>query len=203
MMTVIGTLAFNFQTVLPLFAVRDLNGQEITFSLLMSVVSMGSLVGALRSARRTSVSVRTVSLSSAGFGASMLALAIAPNQPIAFAIGVVMGFTSISFMTASTAIVQLRADPMMRGRILALQAMVFLGSTPIGGPILGAVSERFGARYGLAVGALATLGAAAYGLLVVRRDQAVPIPEGAVAEAIAEGPSDVGALPVPAVPQAS
>ena len=130
MMAVIGTLAFNFQTVLPLFAVRDLDGQEITFSLLMSVVSVGSLVGALRSARRTHVSVHTVSLASLGFGASMLALAIAPNQPIAFAVGIVMGFTSISFMTASTAIVQLRADPMMRGRILALQAMVFLGSTP-------------------------------------------------------------------------
>ena len=203
MMTVIGTLAFNFQTVLPLFAVRDLNGQEITFSLLMSVVSVGSLVGALRSARRTSVSVRTVSLSSAGFGASMLALAIAPNQPIAFAVGIVMGFTSISFMTASTAIVQLRADPMMRGRILALQAMVFLGSTPIGGPILGAVSERFGARYGLAVGALATLGAAAYGFAVVRRDQALPVPDGTVAGSVAAAPPDVGALPVPAVPQAS
>ena len=56
-------------------------------------------------------------------------------------------------MTASTAIVQLRADPMMRGRVLALQAIVFLGSTPIGGPIVGTLSERFGARYGLALGA--------------------------------------------------
>ena len=61
MMTVIGTFAFNFQTVLPLFAVRDLDGRDITFSLLMSVVSVGSLIGALRSARRTSVSVHTVS----------------------------------------------------------------------------------------------------------------------------------------------
>ena len=181
MMAIIGTLAFNFQTVLPLFATRDLGGQEITFSLLMSVVSVGSLVGALRSARRTNVSVHTVSLSAAGFGASMLALALAPNQPVAFAVGVVMGFTSISFMTASTAIVQLRADPMMRGRILALQAMVFLGSTPIGGPILGVICERFGARYGLAVGAVATIGAAAYGLLVVRRDRAIAVGEGPVA----------------------
>ena len=181
MMAIIGTLAFNFQTVLPLFATRDLGGQEITFSLLMSVVSVGSLVGALRSARRTNVSVHTVSLSAAGFGASMLALALAPNQPVAFAVGVVMGFTSISFMTASTAIVQLRADPMMRGRILALQAMVFLGSTPVGGPILGVICERYGARYGLAVGAVATIGAAAYGLLVVRRDRAIAVGEGPVA----------------------
>ena len=87
----------------------------------------------------------------------------------AFAVALVMGFTSISFMTASTAIVQLRAKASMRGRVLALQAMVFLGSTPIGGPILGWICERLGARWGLATGALATLAAAAYGLLAVRR----------------------------------
>jgi len=199
MMAIIGTLAFNFQTVLPLFAVRDLDGRDITFSLLMSVVSVGSLIGALRSARRTSISVRTVSLASAGFGASMLALAIAPNQPIAFAVGAAMGFTSISFMTASTAIVQLRADPMMRGRVLALQAMVFLGSTPIGGPILGVVCERFGARYGLAIGALATLGAAAYGFTTVRRDRELPITDEANLDALADATSGVrdGPLPSP------
>ena len=72
-------------------------------------------------------------------------------------------------MTASTAIVQLRADPMMRGRILALQALVFLGSTPIGGPILGFISQRYGSRYGLAVGGLAGLGAALYGVLAARK----------------------------------
>jgi len=186
MMAVIGTLAFNFQTVLPLFAVRDLDGQELTFSLLMSVVSVGSLIGALRSARRTSISVRTVSLASAGFGTSMLALAIAPNQPIAFAVGAVMGFTSISFMTASTAIVQLRADPMMRGRILALQAMVFLGSTPIGGPILGVVCERYGARYGLVIGGVATLAAAAYGFTTVRRDRELPTTDEVSIDAVAD-----------------
>ena len=200
MMAIIGTLAFNFQTVLPLFATRDLGGREITFSLLMSVVSIGSLVGALRSARRTKVSVRTVSLSAAGFGASMLALAIAPNQPVAFAVGVVRGFTSISFMTASTAIVQLRADPMMRGRILALQAMVFLGSTPIGGPILGVISQRYGARYGLAVGAIATIGAAAYGLMVTRRADALPVTNAVRVEATADAVTDLGVI-TPAVPQ--
>jgi MFS family permease len=177
MMTVIGTLAFNFQTVLPLFAERDLNGGDLTFSLLMSVVSLGSLAGALRAARRTDVTVHTVSLAAMGFGAAMLALAAAPNTAVAFVVGIAMGFTSISFMTSSTAIVQLRADPMMRGRVLSLQAIVFLGSTPIGGPILGAISEHFGARWGLALGALATVGAAAYGLAVVRRDPAVPVPE--------------------------
>lgn len=198
MMAVIGTLAFNFQTVLPLFAIRDLGGQDITFSLLMSATSAGALIGALRAARREHVSVHTVSLSAMGFGAAMLALAVSPNQPVAFLVAAVMGFTSISFMTASTAIVQLRADPMMRGRVLALQAMVFLGSTPIGGPILGWVCERFGARYGLAIGALATLGAAAYGFTTVRRDRELPITDEANLDAIADATSGVRDGPVPA-----
>ena len=191
MMTVIGTLAFNFQTVLPLFATRDLHGGTGTFSLLMSVVSVGSLAGALRSARRTEVSVRTVSLSSMGFGASMLALAAAPSQPAAFAVALVMGFASISFMTASTAIVQLRAKASMRGRVLALQAMVFLGSTPIGGPILGWICQHLGARWGLATGALATLGAAAYGLLAVRQADDVHLTNVAAAEAVSEATVEV------------
>jgi MFS family permease len=197
MMAIIGTMAFNFQTVLPLFAVRDLNGRDLTFSLLMSVVSVGSLVGALRSARLTGVSVSTVSRSAAGFGFAMLALALAPGQPVAFAIGAVMGFTSIAFMTSSTAIVQLRADPTMRGRVLALQAMVFLGSTPIGGPIVGVISERFGARYALAIGALATLGAAAYGFATVRRGDALPVDDDTRTEALAEATGDI-AVPQPA-----
>jgi len=177
MMAVIGTLAFNFQTVLPLFATRDLDGSDLTFALLMSVVSIGSLVGALAAARRRVIGLRVVSRSAMGFGISMVLLAVAPDQPTAFAAGVLLGVTSISFMTASTAIVQIRSDPMMRGRVLALQAIVFLGSTPIGGPIVGAVSESFGARYGLAIGAVATIGAGAYGLLVLRRDNALAASE--------------------------
>ena len=72
-------------------------------------------------------------------------------------------------MTASTAIVQLRSDPSMRGRVLALQAMVFLGSTPIGGPIVGWIAEQFGARWSVGVGAVGALGAGLWGLSVARR----------------------------------
>ena len=204
MMTVIGTLAFNFSTVLPLFAVRDLAGSDLTFSLLMSVVSVGSLIGALASARRKDVGVRVVGIAATAFGLSMGVLAITPNQPSAFAVGMVLGLTSITFMTTCTAIVQLRADPMMRGRVLALQAIVFLGSTPIGGPIVGAVSERWGARWGLAVGAVATIGAGLYGLTAVRRGRRIEISEAVSAGAIADAASDLGEGPIPvrpAIPQ--
>jgi MFS family permease len=96
-------------------------------------------------------------------------MAVAPNQAAAFTIAPLLGLASIAFLTASTAIVQMEAAPEMRGRVLALQAMLFLGSTPIGGPIVGFVSEQFGARYGIGIGAAAALVAGAFGFAFDRR----------------------------------
>ena len=172
MMAIIGTLAFNFQVVLPLFATRTFGGDDATFTLLLSVISVGSLTGALVTARRKTIELRHVIVAAAGFGLSMLLLAVVPSLGLAFPVAMLMGFVSIAFMTASTAIVQVRADPTMRGRVLALQAIVFLGSTPIGGPIVGAICQEFGARAGLVVGGVAGLAAAGWGLLAGRRSLA-------------------------------
>lgn len=203
MMALVGTLAFNFQTVLPLFVTRDLGGSDLTFSLLMSAVSIGSLIGALAAARRKDLSVRTVGLTAVAFGGALGALAVAPNLPLAFAAGSVMGLASVTFMTTSTAIVQLRAEPIMRGRVLALQAIVFLGSTPIGGPVVGVVAEHWGARWAVALGGLAALAAGAYGLGTVRRAAAVRLTEDAAATA-ADVAARAGDAPLiaPAVPSA-
>ena len=169
MMAVIGTFAFNFQVVVPVFVIDDLGGTQATFTLLFSVLSLGSLVGALAVARRSSSSVGRVGMTAIAFGVAMAALALAPNQAVAFIVGPLIGVASIAFMTASTSIVQTEAAPEMRGRVLALQAMVFLGSTPIGGPIVGWIAEHLGARYALALGALACVLAGVWGLWVVRR----------------------------------
>jgi MFS family permease len=171
MMAIIGTFAFNFPVVVPLFTKTTFHGTDSTFTLLFSIIGIGSLAGALFTARRTTTTVHDVVVGAAAFGCSMLVFAASPNLASAFPIGIVMGFTSIIFMTASTAIVQMRAAPDMRGRVLALQAIVFLGSTPIGGPILGAVSETFGARAGLALGGVASVVAAAYGSRATRDRQ--------------------------------
>jgi MFS family permease len=172
MMAVVGTLAFNFQVVLSLFVTRTFHGGVGTFTILFSVTAVGSLAGALFSARRRRVEVHDVIVASGGFGVAMLVLAASPNLGIAFPIGIAVGWTSIAFMTASTAIVQVRADPAMRGRVLALQAIVFLGSTPIGGPLLGAICDAWGARAGLVVGGAAALGAAVFGSVAMRRSLA-------------------------------
>jgi MFS family permease len=200
MMAVVGTLSFNFQVVFPLFVTRDLGGTEVTFTLLFSIVSVGSLLGALATARRTSIEVRTVAFTAIGFGIAMALLAVAPGPAIAFPLGFFVGMGSIAFLTASTAIVQIRSKPTMRGRVLALQAMVFLGSTPIGGPLLGWISEEYGARAGVAVGAAAALGAGAWGLTVARRRSATPLSaeeaEAAVECAVDDLAFDVGPAPM-------
>jgi MFS family permease len=161
-MAVVGTLTFNFSVVVPLFVERTLGGTDATYTLLFSVLSLGSLAGALAATHRRSVGIRTIAGTSAGFGAMFL-LAASPNLATAFPAALVLGVASVSFMTLSTALVQVRADPRMRGRVIAIQSMVIMGSTPIGGPLLGAISDAFGGRAGLAVGGLAAAGAAIWG----------------------------------------
>ena len=174
MMGVVGTLSYNFQTVFPLFVTRDLDGSDATFTALFSVVSIGSLAGALITARRTDSGVRRVSLAALAYGVAMAMMSVAPNVGVAIPLGIVLGVASITFLVSSTAIVQMRAAPEMRGRVLALQAMLFLGSTPVGGPIVGGVAERFGARYSIALGAAAALGAGLWGLAKIRRAERIP-----------------------------
>ncbi|MGH9236355.1 MAG: MFS transporter, partial [Acidimicrobiales bacterium] len=183
MMAVVGTLSYNFQTVFPLFVTRDLNGSDATFTVLFSITSAGSLVGALVGARRSDTRVDRVSMAAVAYGVTMALMALAPTVPVALALGVVLGLSSITFLVASTAIVQLRSAAEMRGRVLALQAMLFLGSTPVGGPIVGWVAEELGARYSIGLGAVAAVGAGLWGLAAVRRTEVGTVPADGLAGA--------------------
>ena len=163
MMGIVGTFAFNFSVTVPLLVDGPLGGNNTTFTLLFSVLSLGSLIGALATARRTEITARQLVIGAGAFGVSMLGLAAAPNLASAFAVSLFLGLASIAFLTSSTAIVQVLAGPEYRGRVLAIQGMVFLGSTPIGGPLIGWISDIGGPRSGIAVGGIACLVAAAYG----------------------------------------
>jgi len=169
MMTLIGTLTFNFAVVLPLFVEHTLDGTVTQFTMLYAVLSIGSVAGALAAARLPTLDMRVVIGAAIAFGIAMAGLALMPTFPSALTVAVCVGLTSVLFITSSTAIMQLRSDSMMRGRVLALQSMVFLGSTPIGGPLLGWVCDQWGARAGIALGAVAAMAAGAWGLVMVRR----------------------------------
>ncbi|NLV55153.1 MAG: MFS transporter [Acidimicrobiales bacterium] len=162
MMAVIGTFAFNFSVTIPLLVTGPLHSGEGMFTVLFSVLSVGSMVGALWTARRTDVTNHQIVVAAVAFGGTMIALAAVPALWAAFPVAVLLGAASITFMTTSTAIVQMRAAPELRGRVLALQSVVFLGSTPIGGPIVGWIADAFGARAAVLLGGVACLAAAAW-----------------------------------------
>lgn len=169
LMAVVGTLTFEYQVTLPLLAERSLDGDAGTFTLLYSAMSAGSLVGALLIARRTHADTRLLARASVALGGFTALLAIAPTTPWALVAVVPVGLSMIFLISGSNAVIQLHAEPSMRGRALALTAVVFLGSTPIGGPIAGAVSEHLGARAGVAMGALAALLAGVWTLRALGR----------------------------------
>ncbi len=157
----VGTMAFNFSVILPLFATRDLEGSETTFTTMLSIMSIGSVIGALAIARRTGADTAFLARCALALGVAMVALAIAPVTWLAYLAAVPVGVASIMVVSGSNAVVQLATAPAMRGRVLALIAVVFLGSTPIGGPITGWISETLGARWALGLGAVTSLVAGA------------------------------------------
>jgi MFS family permease len=168
MLAVVGTLSYNFTVVFPLFVERALHGGDGSYTLVYALFSVGALGGALVVADRRTVRVHDVVVGAAAFGTTMLVLAAAPNVATTLPIAAVLGFTSIAFMTATTAIVQIRAEAGMLGRVLALQTVLLVGTTPIGGPIMGLVADAVGARVPLLIGGAAALLAALFGLIAGR-----------------------------------
>lgn len=163
MMAIIGTLAFNFSVTLPLLVIGPLGGNAQSYTWLLSVISLGSVIGALATARRREVPPSHVLVSALMFGVGMLAIAITPSLLVALPLALITGLGAIGFMTSSTALIQLFGDPVFRGRVLALQSMVFLGTTPLGGPLVGWIADVMGPRAAVSVGGLACLAAAAWG----------------------------------------
>ncbi len=174
MLFIVGTISYNFSVVFPLFVEKGLHGGDTSFTLVYSSFSAGSLVGAFVVARRRTVGIPTVAGGAAALGASMLVLAAVPDIGFAYAVAAVVGGASVAYMTATTAIAQIRSDQQMIGRVLAVQTVLLIGTTPIGGPILGAISDAFGARWPVLLGGLAALGAAAFGIVAGRRSGSVP-----------------------------
>lgn len=169
MMAVIGTLAFNFQVVIPLMATKTFNTGASGFGILYSIMGAGAVLGGLSVASRRGVSYRRLITLSMVMGVAILAAAAAPTLTTEGVAIFAMGASAFAFIAVANTTIQLTAAPEMRGRVMALYAIAFLGSTPIGGPVVGYISQHFGARAGFAVGGVATLVAtAAAGWSIVR-----------------------------------
>lgn len=176
-LVLVSTFAFNYSVSLPkLAAVRW--GDERWFGWLLSIVSVGSVIGSLSVASRRESSVRIFVSSVMLLGVSGIAVAWAPSVGWAIAAAVPLGVGGAGFLSSFNGLVQQKSPPDMRGRLLALSAVAFLGSTPIGGPITGVIADRGGAEWSLAYGsliALATIAAVVgSGLLSPFRRQNAP-----------------------------
>jgi MFS family permease len=171
-----GTFGFNFQMTTALMATEVFDRGAGQYGLLGSILAVGSLAGALVAARRTASRQRLVVLSAVAFGITVAVAGLMPSYLTFAAMLPVCGFAAMTLMTAANAFVQTAADPTMRGRVLALYVMVFMGGTPVGAPLLGLVAEHAGARWTLVGGgALTVLGTLASVALTARgRESPVP-----------------------------
>jgi hypothetical protein len=163
MMALVGTLAFNFQVLLPLLGRFTFDGGAAAYTALAVAMAVGSVAGALTTGARGAVSNRLIVASAGAFGLFELLATAAPTLPLAVVALIPLGAASVTFAAGINSALQLRAAPAMRGRVMALYSVVFLGSTPIGGPIVGALSELASPRAGLLLGAVAALVAAVAG----------------------------------------
>jgi len=171
---VIGTLAFNFQVVLPLLAKQTFSGGADTLGVLYASMSIGSVIGALVSAHEARATRRFVLGAALAFGAALVGAALAPTFALELLVLVPVGAAGIAFTAMANGVLQTETAPEMRGRVAALFTVAFLGSTPIGGPIIGWVSEQLGPRAGLWVGGIATLAVTVVAIAGIRRHREVP-----------------------------
>jgi len=170
LVAMIGTFGLNFQVTMALVA-KELFGKGAgSFGLLTSALAVGSLIGALASARRSGPPrVRRLLLSALAFGVLEILVGLAPTFEVMALLLVPTGIAVLTFSTTANTLVQLGSAPHVRGRVLALYILVFTGGTPIGAPLIGAVAETLGARSGLLIGGVLSVASALLATLYVTR----------------------------------
>jgi MFS family permease len=141
----IGTFGYNFSVFLSAYAKNTSHAGADVYGLLNTTLAVGSLAGAFLAARRSSVRVRFLFATAAAFSTLMIMLGVVPWLPVVMVVLVICGAASTSFSTAANASVQLATDPHMRGRVMSLYMTVFMGGTPLGGPVSGWITDRLGA----------------------------------------------------------
>lgn len=139
----------NFRVVLPVLAVETFDGDARTYGVLTAMLGLGAVLGALISASALRVTLSGLVFTCAVFGLANLAAAVAPNLPIMMGLLVIVGSSNIAFNTVARTLLQLGSDRSMHGRVMAIHGLVFLGSTPLGAPLLGVVCAVASPRYGL------------------------------------------------------
>jgi len=171
MMALIGTLTYEYEVSLPLFGRGALHGGPTTYSALFAAFGLGSVIGGVYCTRHPKTGVPRLIRAAIVYAAAMLATALTTQTYAAVAVLTVVGFASITFLTTGNSTVQLAARPDMRGRMTALWSTAFVGSTPIGATIIGAIGDT-SPRLALIVGAAACGAAAIAGFTLLAHARA-------------------------------
>lgn len=176
MVFLLGTFGFNFPIYIATMARVEFAQGAGAFGLLSSAMAIGSVVGALLSARRERPRFRLLLVSTGAFGAASALAAVMPGE-VSFAIMLAaVGIAAQTFMTTANGLVQLSTDPAVRGRVMAIYMAIFMGGTPIGAPIVGWVANEFGPRWAIGVGAASGMAAASVALIWMLRMRSRPSP---------------------------
>jgi len=169
MMLIIGTFAYEFPVILPLFATITLHGDARTYSIMMAATGVGAIVGGIYTASQATTRETQLVWSAILFGISILLASLMPNLVSVIILLVIVGSLSVLFIALGNTTLQLTSAPNMRGRVMALWMIAFAGTTPIGGPIIGFISDHSNPRIGLATGGLSAVIAGGIGLYVYNR----------------------------------
>jgi MFS family permease len=168
-MAVVGTLAYNFQVTLLLMAKMVFKSHAQQAGLLFGAMGIGAVLGALLVANLKAPTAKMLMFTCGAFGALLLGVSLSPNFLIGAILLIPTGAFSIAFIAVANSSLQLQSDPQMRGRVMALYAIAFLGSTPVGSLIVSAVAYWQGARYSLGLGAVSALLSAMVAFVILRR----------------------------------
>ncbi|MEA2433626.1 MAG: hypothetical protein QOG54_1083 [Actinomycetota bacterium] len=163
-MAIVGTLEYNFHVILPLLAKDTFNGDAQTLGLLGAVLGIGMFAGSMGTAMLGQPVQRVLGIAGMSLGVFTLLVAAAPSLWLTLLLMVPLGASSMAFLSTMNSTLQLTSSDAMRGRVMALYFVLFLGSTPIGAPIVGWVAEAIDPRAALALGGAATLLTCGFGL---------------------------------------
>ena len=178
LMLLVGTVTYEFLVTLPVLA-RDTFGVDAAgYGVMQSAMSIGAIAGGLVIAAKAHATFRTLGMASIAFGVVMLALAMSPTFGIALGVLLFVGAASTLFTTLINAMLLHGTSHEMRSRVMALYSVAFVGSTPIGGPIVGWIAQEWGVRWALAVGGVAALAGAGLVAVAIRSQRRRAAAEG-------------------------
>jgi len=163
MLAIIGTFTYEFTTTLPLFSEFTFGAGSTGLATMTALMGAGAVVGGLVVASSGPPTAQRLVIVAASFGTSVLMAAIMPTIGLVFMVMPFVGAASVAVISLSNATLQLNSDPKLRGRVMAIFSMALIGSTPIGGPLMGWIGETVSARVSLLIGGFAAIVAALYG----------------------------------------